>query len=127
MNELAKLPGQEKAINDIIAHNMNEITEIVNSGKYDEKKGDVLAGLERINAFTSSPKRVEFMNESGFVKILKKLVDLTLKDKEASSLNENLLKNELDLLKKVGENINDPNNSSTEVLFYDKGHNKLYS
>jgi hypothetical protein len=125
MNELAKLPGQEKAINDIISQNINEITEIVNKGQYEEKKNEVLASLERINAFTSSPKRIQTMTDSGFVKMLKKLVDLTLKDKEVSSLNENLLRNEIDLLKKVGETLVGSDNDSTEVIKNIKsGHNQ---
>jgi hypothetical protein len=107
MNELVKLPGQEKSINDIISHNMDEITEIVNAGKYEEQKNLILTDLERINAFTSNPKQVTLMIESGFVKTLNQLADLTLKDQDNSNLNENLINNEMSLLKKVTEEIKD--------------------
>jgi hypothetical protein len=107
MNELVKLPGQEKSINEIINNNIKEITEILNNGKYEEQKGLILSDLERINAFTSNSKQTSLMVDTGFPKTLNQLVELTLKDQDGSNVNENLITNEMSLLKKITDEIKD--------------------
>ena len=111
-----KLPGQEKSINDIIIQNMKEITDIVNLGKYEDEKSHILSNLERINAFTSNQKQIALMIDSGFVKTLNRLIDVTLKDLDSSNLNENLINNEMSILKKITDEIKDNNSPYLEVI-----------
>lgn len=118
MNELVKLPGQDKSISEIINSNIKEITEIVNAGNYEEQKIVILSDLERINAFTSNSKQVLLMIDSGFASTLNKLVESTLNDPDTSNINENLINNEMSLLKKICDEIKDPNSPTLGVFFY---------
>jgi hypothetical protein len=47
------------------------------------------------------------MVDSGFPKTLNNLVELTLKDQDSSNVNENLITNEMSLLKKITDEIKD--------------------
>lgn len=118
INELVKLPGLEKTISDIIKQNMKEITDIVDAGKYENEKPQILFNLERINAFTSNRKQIALMIESNFVKTLNQLLNTTLKDQDTSNLNENLINNEFGLLTKIIDEIKVNNSQYLEVKYH---------
>ena len=116
---MLKLEGQEKNLSELIKNCMREIIEAVNNNKYEEEKINIANNLEKINLFTSKPELVALMTEeTEFPPALTKLTEMTLNDPDNNSnLNENLLNNEIALLKKICDSINDPYNSLLVVEY----------
>ena len=69
-----------------------------------EVKQKILGNLETINAFTSNKKIIEAsLMTDEFRDDLNKAIDLTNKDDDISQINEDLLTNEMAILKKIKE------------------------
>ena len=120
IQELLKIEGQDKILGEIIKNCMREIIDAVNKDKYQTEKENILNNLEKINLFTITPILSEIMyEETEFPPVLTKLTELSLKDSDNNNnQNEIMLSNEIDILKKICDRINDPFNSIIVVLFY---------
>ena len=120
IQELLKIEGQDKILGEIIKNCMREIIDAVNKDKYQTEKENILNNLEKINLFTITPTLSEIMfEETEFPPVLTKLIELSLKDSDNNNnQNEIMLSNEIDILKKICDRINDPFNSIIVVLFY---------
>ena len=120
IQELLKIEGQDKILGEIIKNCMREIIDAVNKDKYQTEKENILNNLEKINLFTITPTLSEIMfEETEFPPVLTKLTELSLKDSDNNNnQNEIMLSNEIDILKKICDRINDPFNSIIVVLFY---------
>jgi hypothetical protein len=113
-NEMIKLPGQEKVIEEILKSNLNELHEVLsNNQTISDTSGklNLLNNLEKINAFSSNKKQIEFLSSQNFLSDLEKIILSSVQDKEVTDINEKLLQNEISLLKKINEEIK--NKSST--------------
>ena len=118
IQELLKIEGQDKILGEIIKNCMREIIDAVNKDKYQTEKENILNNLEKINLFTITPTLSEIMfEETEFPPVLTKLTELSLKDSDNNNnQNEIMLSNEIDILKKICDRINDPFNSIIVVL-----------
>jgi hypothetical protein len=102
MNELMKLPGQEKSITDIVLTNLKYIRDCVSDNTIEnDNKYDILHAMEKINAFCNCEKYSQMLIDGEFMKDVNLLIDLTINDTDISELNEKLLHNELSLLSKI--------------------------
>ena len=120
IHDLLKIEGQDKILGEIIKNCMREIIDAVNKDKYQTEKENILNNLEKINLFTITPTLSEIMfEETEFPPVLTKLTELSLKDSDNNNnQNEIMLSNEIDILKKICDRINDPFNTIIVVLFY---------
>ena len=83
-----------------------DIKETMKDDKYEEKKEYILSDLEILNTFTSNHKFVGIMVDTGFINIINQLIVLAVQEKESNN-NENLIVNEMFLLKKITDEIKD--------------------
>ncbi|MBP3801733.1 MAG: hypothetical protein J6I85_06920, partial [Clostridia bacterium] len=105
-NELMRLPGQEKIAEGVIRDAIKEFHQNVQKNFNDnEVKQKILNNEEVINSFTTNKKTIQPILESAFIKDLNKACDMTTKDQEVSSTIDNLLTNEMALLKKIKDNL----------------------
>lgn len=106
-NEIMKLPGQEAQIAEVVKDAIAEFHENIKEDfKNAEVKQKILGNLETINAFTSNKKIIEAsLMTDEFREDLNKAIDLTNKDEEVSQINEDLLTNEMAILKKIKDNL----------------------
>ena len=104
-NEIMKLPGQEAQIAEVVKDAIAEFHENMKEDfKNVEVKQKILGNLETINAFTSNKKIIEAsLMTDEFRDDLNKAIDLTNKDDDISQINEDLLTNEMAILKKIKE------------------------
>jgi hypothetical protein len=102
INELIKLPHQEKIIKDIILSNLNYIHECVSDNTIEnDNKYTILSSLEKLNTFCQNENYITLLTKNPFPKDLNVLIELTLLEKDISDLNEKLLNNEMSLSLKI--------------------------
>ena len=105
-NELMKLPGQGKFIENFIKDAIKQFHENLQKDfNNDEIKQKILNNEEIINSFTSNSKAIQPILDSDFIKDLNKACDLVSKDQQISLTVDKLLTNDIGILKKIKDNL----------------------
>ena len=105
-NELMKLPGQSKIIENLVKEAIKEFHQNLQKDfKDNENKQKILNNEDIINSFTSNQNVIKLLLDGEFIKDLNKACDLTTKDEEISTTIDKLLTNEMGILTKIKDNL----------------------
>ena len=117
-NEIMKLPGQEKNAEEILVQTISKFHEDSQKEFDADNQLKLLNDLEIINAFTSNKKQTDLITNDEFMDDLSKTMEHTLKQTLYSRTINQLLVNEMSVLRKMKDNLPKDDSKHEKIVKY---------